>query len=96
MIPSKLSFAFDLKLGQLILVALLLMIASFYIGTLHGRKATFSVLHQDRSSEIPPIAFLSCTYLESNRPSCRFYFQFQKIFELNLRHHRTNSGLIND
>lgn len=51
MVPQKLSWAFDSRSGQLILVALLLMVASFYSGTLFGHKSAFYLQqHQDLSS----------------------------------------------
>ncbi|KAF9595161.1 hypothetical protein IFM89_037590 [Coptis chinensis] len=42
------SLSFDLKTGQLVLVALLLMIASFYTGTLFGKNAPL-LIPQDHS-----------------------------------------------
>lgn len=50
MVHLRLSSAFDSRSGQLILLALLLMIASFYTGTLFGHNSSPYIREQDPSS----------------------------------------------
>lgn len=80
--------AFDSKSGQLIMVGLLLMVGSFYLGTIFGNNAPIYVARTSSNSSSPGIFCFSCLYCllahaveftntHFNFPSL-FFFLFKK------------------